>query len=104
MTEDTSRFADAARRAGRDASAWTVADLQSDPRWVIALDDDDRADLLGTLRRGLRPGAPLLDYRRADFPFGQRVLGRLRAAVDRDFPKPLIHTVRGAGYVLRDES
>jgi len=82
MTEDTSRFADAARRAGRDASAWTVADLQSDPRWVIALDDDDRADLLGTLRRGLRPGAALLDYRRADFPFGQRVLGRLRAAVD----------------------
>jgi two-component system OmpR family response regulator len=31
-------------------------------------------------------------------------MSRLRAAVDRDFPKPLIHTVRGAGYVLRDES
>jgi two-component system OmpR family response regulator len=31
-------------------------------------------------------------------------MSRLRAAVDRDFPHPLIHTVRGAGYVLRDES
>jgi two-component system OmpR family response regulator len=29
-------------------------------------------------------------------------MSRLRAAVDRDFPRPLIHTVRGAGYVLRD--
>jgi len=31
-------------------------------------------------------------------------MSRLRNAVDRDFPRPLIHTVRGAGYVLRDES
>jgi two-component system, OmpR family, response regulator len=29
-------------------------------------------------------------------------MSRLRAAVDRDFPRPLIHTVRGAGYELRD--
>jgi two-component system, OmpR family, response regulator len=31
-------------------------------------------------------------------------MSRLRTAVDRDFGKPLIHTVRGAGYVLRDEA
>jgi len=31
-------------------------------------------------------------------------MSRLRTAVDRDFPAPLIHTVRGAGYVLRDET
>jgi two-component system OmpR family response regulator len=31
-------------------------------------------------------------------------MSRLRTAVDRDYPVPLIHTVRGAGYVLRDES
>jgi two-component system OmpR family response regulator len=31
-------------------------------------------------------------------------MSRLRNAVDRDYPAPLIHTVRGAGYVLRDES
>jgi two-component system OmpR family response regulator len=31
-------------------------------------------------------------------------MSRLRTAVERDFGKPLIHTVRGAGYVLRDEA
>jgi two-component system, OmpR family, response regulator len=30
-------------------------------------------------------------------------ISRLRQAVDRDFPRPLLHTVRGAGYVLREE-
>lgn len=30
-------------------------------------------------------------------------MSRLRNAIDRGFPKALIHTVRGAGYVLRDE-
>ncbi len=29
-------------------------------------------------------------------------MSRLRAAVDRDFTRQLIHTVRGAGYVLRE--
>ena len=29
-------------------------------------------------------------------------MSRLRAAVDRDFSSQLIHTVRGAGYVLRE--
>jgi two-component system, OmpR family, response regulator len=31
-------------------------------------------------------------------------MSRLRTAVERDFGKPLIHTVRGAGYMLRDEA
>ncbi len=30
-------------------------------------------------------------------------MSRLRQAVDRGFAKPLIHTVRGTGYVIRDE-
>jgi two-component system, OmpR family, response regulator len=30
-------------------------------------------------------------------------MSRLRAAIDRDFARPLIHTIRGAGYVLRDD-
>jgi two-component system, OmpR family, response regulator len=30
-------------------------------------------------------------------------MSRLRQAVDRGFARPLIHTVRGAGYVVRDE-
>jgi len=31
-------------------------------------------------------------------------VNRLRAKVDRPFPKPLIHTVRGVGYVLSEEA
>ena len=31
-------------------------------------------------------------------------MSRLRSVVDKGFDKPLIHTVRGAGYILRDES
>ena len=30
-------------------------------------------------------------------------ISRLRAKIDRDFERPLLHTVRGAGYVLRDD-
>jgi len=29
-------------------------------------------------------------------------ISRLRAKIDRDFDSPLLHTVRGAGYMLRD--
>jgi len=29
-------------------------------------------------------------------------MSRLRNAIDRGFSKPLIHTVRGAGYVLKE--
>ena len=29
------------------------------------------------------------------------LVSRLRAKLDRDFPTKLIHTLRGAGYVLR---
>jgi two-component system OmpR family response regulator len=31
-------------------------------------------------------------------------ISRLRAKIDRDFERPLLHTVRGAGYVVRDEA
>ena len=30
-------------------------------------------------------------------------VSRLRGKIDKGFPKPLLHTVRGAGYVLRDD-
>jgi two-component system OmpR family response regulator len=30
-------------------------------------------------------------------------INRLRNKIDRDFDRPLIHTLRGVGYVLRDE-
>ena len=31
-------------------------------------------------------------------------ISRLRAKIDKDFDSPLLHTVRGAGYMLRDGS
>ena len=31
-------------------------------------------------------------------------MSRLRNAIDKGFSRPLIHTVRGAGYVLKNES
>ena len=71
----------AARRAGRDASAWRVADLQRDTGWITGLDAADRDDLVSVLRAGRVADRPLLEYRRSDFPFGERVLSRLRAAV-----------------------
>jgi two-component system OmpR family response regulator len=30
-------------------------------------------------------------------------ISRLRQAIDKDFGKPLLHTVRGAGYSLRED-
>ena len=30
-----------------------------------------------------------------------KAVSRLRQAVDREFDRPLIHTVRGVGYTLR---
>ncbi len=29
-------------------------------------------------------------------------VSRLRAKIDKNFDKPLIHTIRGAGYILRE--
>ena len=29
-------------------------------------------------------------------------VSRLRAKIDRDFDAPMLHTVRGAGYMIRD--
>ena len=31
-------------------------------------------------------------------------VSRLRAKIDKNFDKPLLHTVRGAGYTIRDGS
>jgi hypothetical protein len=67
---------------GRDASAWTAATLAKDRGWVVTLCDEDRADLLAGLRSWQSSGLRMMDSRAADFPFGDRVVGRLRAAVD----------------------
>jgi two-component system OmpR family response regulator len=30
-------------------------------------------------------------------------ISRLRGKIDKSFDKPLLHTIRGAGYVIRDK-
>ena len=67
--------------AGRDLSAWRVADLQRDPRWVVALDDAVRTDLMRALRGGLSAGKSLLDYTQQDFDFAPQTLAPIARAV-----------------------
>lgn len=72
----------AAAAAGRDAAAWFAADLARDPTWVTVLGDADRADMARVVRAAMRPGQPLLEYRRGDFPFAATVLAHLRRAFE----------------------
>ena len=41
-------------------------------------------------------------YRLRGFDDDERIFQVIAPGLDRDFPRPLIHTVRGAGYVLRE--
>lgn len=64
-------------------AAWTVADLNADPSWIIELDDAARRDLLAAVRKAADPAKTLFDYRRDDFdlgaawPFVQRALRQI---------------------------
>jgi hypothetical protein len=73
---------DAARRAGRDATAWRAADLERDTGWIVPLTETEQADLRRGLRAGFISDKPLFEYRRSDFPFGDAVVRSLRAAID----------------------
>ena len=55
----------------RAPSAWTVADLESDTRWIEHLDDSGRRDLIGAVRAARDPAKTLFDYQRADFDLGR---------------------------------
>ena len=70
-----------AHGAGRDLSAWRAADLQRDKRWVVALDDAARTDLMRAVRAGLSPGKSLLDYTLQDFDFAPQTLALIAGAV-----------------------
>ncbi|MBK6007130.1 TauD/TfdA family dioxygenase [Ramlibacter ginsenosidimutans] len=67
---------------GRDASAWMAADLGHDMGWVTRLDAQESAHMASVVRAAMRPGQPLLAYRRGDFPFGERLLAPIRRAFD----------------------
>ncbi len=57
--------------APRPACAWTVADVTRDTGWIHRLDADQAQALIAAVRAARVEGKSLLDYRRADFPFGR---------------------------------
>lgn len=63
--------------------AWRAADLADDGRWVVALDDDDVAQLERALAVARATGKGMLALDPADFPLGDALRARLRDAVDR---------------------
>ena len=78
--------------ATSDARAkWTGMELDSDRRWIFALDAGGRRAMLDGFKRGRDPAKGFLDYKRADFDFGEawRVISR---ALDE--------TKRGRGVAL----
>jgi hypothetical protein len=54
-----------------NAACWTADELEANrKRWLFALDERARRDLLGALERARDPGKTLLDYAREDFDLG----------------------------------
>lgn len=51
-----------------DASAWTAADLATDPSWVHRLDDAEIAELDGALESALKNGVADAPFSRGEFP------------------------------------
>jgi len=64
-----------------DTGAWRSVDLETNDRWTIHLDDDDRTELISVLRNGQAADRPLLTYRRSDFPFSARTLSKIQRAM-----------------------
>ena len=52
-------------------AAWTVAELEADPNWIVTLDDAARDDLIGAVRAAYDPDRSLFDYRRGEFDLGR---------------------------------
>ena len=72
-------------------AAWTVADLNNDPSWIVELDEQARADLIAGVRAGADPAKSLFDYRRSDFALGSAAASLHKAMKEaRD----------GTGFVL----
>jgi hypothetical protein len=51
-------------------AAWDAAQLNSDTRWIFALDDKARGDMRAAIAKACDPDKSLFDYRRSDFDLG----------------------------------
>lgn len=57
-------------RFAESPANWNAAELDADRRWVFALDDRARRDLVSALEKARDPGKTLFDYRRENFDLG----------------------------------
>ena len=117
ITELTARLEALARRqAGKNETSLTLADLSVDlvartvTRAGEAIDMQPRE--FGLLEYLLRNRGQVVTRRMLlenvwNYQFDPQTnvidvhISRLRAKIDRDFARPLLHTIRGAGYMMR---
>lgn len=78
--------------AGRDAAAWSAADLKGDTHWITRFDGSDGAGMARVVKAAMVPGQSLLAYRRSDFPFSEAALSRIR--------RGLVEAQHGLGVAL----
>ncbi len=119
FSELLARIRTIVRRSNSDATVFRVADLELDFVLHRAVRDGRELSLspkeflllgLFTRRAGETLSRELIGQQvwgmrsEADSNVVDVHVRRLRAKVDEPFPKNLIHTVRGAGYVLEDRN
>ena len=117
ITELTARLEALARRqAGKNETSLTLADLSVDlvARTVTRAGEpiDMQPREFGLLEYLLRNRGQVVTRRMLlenvwNYQFDPQTnvidvhISRLRAKIDRDFTPPLLHTIRGAGYIMR---
>ena len=117
ITELTARLEALARRqAGKNETSLTLADLSVDlvARTVTRAGEpiDMQPREFGLLEYLLRNRGQVVTRRMLlenvwNYQFDPQTnvidvhISRLRAKIDRDFTRPLLHTIRGAGYMMR---
>jgi len=90
-----SAFIAEAAQAGRDAAAWQSVDLERETDWIVNIHHAARENMATVVLAAMRPGQPLFDYHRNDFPFSDGALTPVRQAVWQEQHGRGIALVRG---------